>query len=185
VEASLQLIAGSGIQSLSLREVARKIGVTTAAPYHHFKDRESLLLEIGIQGYAELLRSLEAAREGKKDGLEELEAETRTYLGFARQHAALYSVMFSAEVANKHHYPELKATADRCFHVVFASVARSTRLGERESAEAALCLWAALHGLIILDQSNFLQEDRSEQERIAVEGVLAIVRGFAGRGGAG
>ena len=56
LEAALELIKESGIQSLSLREIARRIGVTPAAPYHHFKDRGELLVQIGMQGYGHLLK---------------------------------------------------------------------------------------------------------------------------------
>jgi len=180
MESALEMIAESGIQHLSLREIARKIGVTTAAPYHHFKDRETLLIEIAIQGYAQLLQCLELARGTAKVGREEIEVESRAYLHFAQEHAALYSVMSSSEVANRS--AELKSTADRCFLIVCASIAKIRQLGEKQIAEAALSVWSMLHGLIVLDQNKFLLEDRSEQERIAVQGVLAIVRGFLARG---
>jgi AcrR family transcriptional regulator len=178
MDAAIELIAEAGVHNLSLREVARKIGVTTGAPYHHFKDRETLLLQIGVRGYAELLRRLEVARGEDKSGLEELEAESRAYLHFAREHPELYAVMFTGEVANKPECPELKATADLCYGVVWSSVARCSRLREKESAEAALCIWATLHGLIVLDQNKFLLETWPEQERVAIRGVLAIVGGF-------
>lgn len=181
VEGALQLIAEAGPQNLSLREVARRIGVTTAAPYHHFKDREALLLEIGIHGYRLLLQVLESARGEHKTARQELEAEARSYLTFARQHPALYAVMFSDEVANREDYPELRSTAEGCFRVVCGSVASCAGLDDRESAEAGLCAWAMLHGLSALDQSNFLEEAQAEQDRIAVRGVLGIVSGFRER----
>ncbi len=82
LEAALELIKESGVRSLSLREIARRIGVTPAAPYHHFKDRGELLLQIGMQGYGHLLHLLEqAAASGAED---ECEAEFRAYLRFAR-----------------------------------------------------------------------------------------------------
>ncbi len=179
MEAALALIEEAGIQNLSLREIARKIGVTTAAPYYHFKDREALLIQIAIQGYGELLKSLESARGSVRAGKDELEAEARAYLRFAQEHGALYAVMFSVEVAMKYEYVELKGTADRCFAVVCGSIAKRRKLGLKESAEAALCAWSLLHGFTVLDRSNFLEEERSEQERIAVAGVLSVVRGFS------
>jgi AcrR family transcriptional regulator len=160
MEGALALIDEAGIQNLSLREIARKIGVTTAAPYHHFKDRKALLIQIAIEGYGQLLRTLEEARAGAKRAEIEIEAETRVYLAFAREHAALYAVMFSGELAN-HACAELKTIADACFAVVWATVGRMGPFGEKKS--------------------GLLEEARAEQERIAVEGVRGILRGFAKR----
>jgi AcrR family transcriptional regulator len=180
LDAALELIAEAGMANLSLREVARKIGVTTGAPYHHFKDRGALLLEIAKQGFEQLLQRLRAARESSER--EELQAEAREYLQFAWENAARYSVMFSAEMAEQPYCAELKPIADQSFALVCASVARARQLGERASAEAALCVWAMLHGLAVLDQSGLLQEERREQERIGVEGVTAVLRGMGGTG---
>ena len=84
LEAAPELIQESGVPSLSLREIARRIGVTTAAPYHHFKDRGELLLQIGMQGYGQLLHILEQAAAAASGGLRsECEAESRAYLDFA------------------------------------------------------------------------------------------------------
>ncbi len=178
LESALQLISKAGVEKLSLREVARELGVTTAAPYHHFKDREALLVQIAIQGYEKLLARLEEARAATKPSQLELETESRAYLSFAHQNPALYSVMFSNEVASKTEYPDLRSTADRCFYLVCASVAKSRELPKKKIPKVALCTWSMLHGFAMLDQSNFLEEDRAEQERIAVEGVLSMVRGF-------
>ena len=178
IEAALQLVEESGLPNLSLREIARKIGVTTAAPYHHFKDRKALLIEITIHGYGQLLQTLEAARASAKSDERELEAETRSYLQFAQQHAALYAVMFSSELTN-HGSVELRAAADSCLAVLFSSMAKLGNLKKQTIAEAALCIWSMLHGLILLDQNNMLEEARSEQQRIAIQGVLNIVRGFS------
>jgi AcrR family transcriptional regulator len=174
VEAALALIKESGIQSLSLREIARRIGVTPAAPYHHFK-------QIGMQGYGHLLHLLEqAAASGAED---ECEAEFRAYLRFAREHAAAYAVMFSAELVRYDDSARVKTIADRCFALVCASVARSRKLSQKMSAEAAISSWALLHGLVVLDRGNLLQESRPEQERIAVQGALAVLRGLSERHG--
>ena len=181
LDAALELIKESGIQSLSLREIARRIGVTPAAPYHHFKDRGELLLQIGMQGYGHLLQILEQAAAAAGGAEDECEAEFRAYLHFAREHAAVYAVMFSAELVRHDDGGRVKTIADRCFALVCASVARTRKLSEKMSAEAAISSWALLHGLVVLDQSNLLEESRPEQERIAMQGVVAVLRGLSER----
>ena len=183
LEAALELIKESGIQSLSLREIARRIGVTPAAPYHHFKDRGELLVQIGMQGYGHLLQILEQAAATAGGAEDECEAEFRAYLHFAREHAAVYAVMFSAELVRHDDGGRVKTIADRCFALVCASVARNRKLSEKMSAEAALSSWALLHGLVVLDQSNLLEESRPEQERIAMQGAVAVLRGLSERHG--
>ena len=183
LEAALELIKESGIQSLSLREIARRIGVTPAAPYHHFKDRGEILLQIGMQGYVDLLHVLEQAAASGAGAEDECEAEFRAYLQFAREHSAVYAVMFSAELVRHDEGSRVKTIADRCFALVCASVARSRKLSEKMSAEAAISSWALLHGLVVLDQGNLLEESRPEQERIAIQGVLAVLRGLSERHG--
>jgi AcrR family transcriptional regulator len=179
LEAALELIEESGVRSLSLREIARRIGVTTAAPYHHFKDRGELLLQIGMQGYRQLLQILEQAAATAHGAEEECEAESRAYLQFARDHSAVYAVMFSPELAGHDYSLEVKRVADRCFALLRASVASGKKLSKTMSAEAALNIWSMLHGLIVLDQGNLLQESRPEQERVAVQGVLAVLKGLS------
>ncbi len=174
VEGALELIAEAGIANLSLRAISRKIGVTTAAPYHHFKDRGELLEEIALGGFEELMKRLIAARDGDK-GVE-LEAEALAYLRFAWENAAIYAVMFSGEMAEQPYCARLKPVADRSFAVVLESVARVGKLGWQASAETALCVWAMLHGLAVLGQSGLLQETRAEQERIALAGVRSMVK---------
>jgi len=183
LEAALELIKESGIQSLSLREIARTIGVTPAAPYHHLKDRGELLVQIGMQGYGHLLQILEQAAAAAGGAEDECEAEFRAYLHFAREHSAVYAVMFSAELVRHDDGARVKTIADRCFALVCASVARTRKLSEKMCAEAAISSWALLHGLVVLDQSNLLEESRPEQERIAMQGVVAVLRGLSERHG--
>jgi AcrR family transcriptional regulator len=179
LEAALELIKEAGIQSLSLREIARRIGVTPAAPYHHFKDRGELLLQIGMQGYGDLFQVLEQAAAKAHGAEDECEAEFRAYLHFAREHSAVYAVMFSGELVRHDDGRQVKTVADRCFALVCASVARSRKLSKKMSTEAALSSWALLHGLVVLNQGNLLEESRPDQERIAVQGALAVLRGLS------
>jgi hypothetical protein len=91
--------------------------------------------------------------------------------------------MFSAELVRYDDSARVKTIADGCFRLVCASVARSRKLSEKMSTEAAISSWALLHGLVVLDQGNLLEESRPEQERIAVQGALAVLRGLSERHG--
>ena len=98
MDAALEMVAESGLESLSLREIARRIGVTTAAPYHHFKDRQSLLIELATAGFGELFEALKHSRDMAPANEDQVRAAVSTYLQFGQRHRALYSIMFSGTV---------------------------------------------------------------------------------------
>jgi AcrR family transcriptional regulator len=181
MDAALEMTAESGLASLSLREIARRIGVTTAAPYHHFKDRQSLLVELAIEGYAALRDAMKQARDSAGSAEGEVEAAAAAYLNFGRRHRALYSIMFSGELVPHPRGAEMMAVANESLDLVRKSITESTKLRDRESADAAFCAWSLLHGILMLDQNRVLQEASAEQERLAIEGVRGIVRGFGAR----
>jgi AcrR family transcriptional regulator len=181
MDAALDITATSGLEGLSLREVARKIGVTTAAPYHHFQDRQALLLDLAIDAYGKLREVLEQAKTSARDADAEVAAAATAYYRFGRQHRAEYAIMFAGEFTTHARFGEMMSVANACLDLVRTSIADASRLGEKETAEAAFCAWSLLHGILQLDQKGVLLETEEEQERLAVQGVVAIVSGFASR----
>jgi AcrR family transcriptional regulator len=179
VDTALQLVAESGLANLSLREIARRLGVTTGAPYHHFKDRQALLIEIAIDGYTQLLQALRQAQSQASDAADELRAAASAYLSFGRSFRAKYLVMLSGELVPHPRGDEMMLVADRCLDLVRQSIAHSSELSEAESTEAAFCAWSLLHGILILDSNHVLRENTIEQDRLAIQGVMGIVRGLS------
>jgi AcrR family transcriptional regulator len=135
MDAALQITAESGLESLSLREIARKIGVTSAAPYHHFKDRETLLLDLAIEAYGKLLDALSRTRATAPNPEAEVVAAVARYLRFGREHRAEYAIMFAGEYATHPRVGEMVSIANACLDLFRASIADASHLGERESAE--------------------------------------------------
>jgi AcrR family transcriptional regulator len=178
MDAALAMASESGIESISLREVARRIGVTTGAPYHHFPDRQSLLLDLAIEAYARLLAALKRARENAPNPHEELKATAIAYLRFGRKHRAEYAIMFAGEYTTHPRVSEMLGVANQSLDLVRSSIAAMRGLGEKSSAEAAFCAWSLLHGILQLDVKGVLYESAAEQEKLAVHGVISIVNGF-------
>lgn len=96
LEASVGLILERGLDELSLREVARRAGVSPAAPYHHFQSRQDLLAALALDGFAMLAESMRTARASKQaDGASErFRATGLGYIGFALSHPAHFRLMF-------------------------------------------------------------------------------------------
>ena len=178
MDAGLEMVAESGLESLSLREIARRIGVTTAAPYYHFKDRQSLLIELAIRGYEELFETVRRARETASDGADEVTVTATAYLRFGRDHRALYAIMFSGEFTTHPRLQEMVAVANRSLDLVRQSISATSNLDPVKSAEAAFCAWSLVHGILTLDRNGVLGEGAAEQERLAMQGVSAIVKGM-------
>src|SRR5262245_29182402 len=93
-KAAWGLVRKEGVEALTLREVARKVGVTHAAPYHHFPSREALLDALSEEGFEELGNAMEAAIAGITDPSERLHVIGRVYIDQARAHPERIQVMF-------------------------------------------------------------------------------------------
>jgi AcrR family transcriptional regulator len=95
VDAARRLLEAEGPSALSLRAVAREAGVSPAAPYHHFKDKSELLDAVAQEGW-EMLQASMAEAKSNAIGIEQLTALGIAYVCFAREHPALYRVMYDA-----------------------------------------------------------------------------------------
>jgi len=151
IDGALEIIGDGDVQALSLRALARKVGVSYAAPYHHFSDKTELLAELAVDGYkklnAEMTRQQEMVRDDPSDSLV---AAGRAYLFFAVSHPSHYRVMFSLKKLDE--YPPLKVAADECFQRLL----ENTRavLGNAAPEETIVGLanltWATVHGAATL-----------------------------------
>ena len=150
LETSRELLASGGLAALSMREVARRAGVTHQAPYHHFPDKESIVAELVTEGFEELARRMalanDAAAEGGKS--EVLRRAAEAYLGFALEHPAVFRVMFRPELCDAARFPRALAAAEGAR----AECERLVRIVHdgRFSQALASMHWAHVHGLACL-----------------------------------
>jgi AcrR family transcriptional regulator len=94
VTAALNIVEREGLGALSLRAVAREAGVSPAAPYHHFKDKQDLMFAVGALGFERLSVDMQAARDNAPTPLAALSAIGVAYVCFARKHPSLYTLMW-------------------------------------------------------------------------------------------
>jgi AcrR family transcriptional regulator len=135
LRAAGELLEKHGVESLSLREAARRAGVSHNAPYRHFPNRSSLLAALAAEGFAALRE--EIGRQAERDkGL--------AYIEFALERPQRFRLMFGGVVAFDE-YPELRAQAEHGYANVqsFASFADEAPL-------AAAAAWSLVHGLVHL-----------------------------------
>jgi AcrR family transcriptional regulator len=133
VNAALDLIASKGPAGFTFAEAARQAGVSAAAPYRHFRDRDALMADVAKRGFERFEARLAAAwDEGRPTPLAGLERMGHAYLGFAREEPAYFSAMFEAGVPLNEHR-ELQEAGDRAFAVLRKACEWSGRCQE-ESA---------------------------------------------------
>src|SRR5512140_3079402 len=112
VRAALDLIAQKGPAGFTFADAARWAGVSSAAPYRHFRDRDALLADVARRGFELFADALERAwNEGRPDPFTAFETLGRAYLAFARSEPAYYSAMFEAGIALDAD-PELRAAGE-------------------------------------------------------------------------
>jgi AcrR family transcriptional regulator len=169
---------------LSLRAIAREAGVSRAAPYHHFADREALLAAVAAEGF----RALRAAM------LERLESTTGTplermremgvaYVVFAVRHPQLYRLMFGGELHNRESDAGLARESAETYAALGSAMEQSMQgesQSEGEPGTVALSAWALVHGLaMLLVDRRVGDRDMSDEQ---VEAVARRIIGVLGRG---
>lgn len=153
LDAALALITEGGAHALTLREVARRVGVTQAAPYHHFADKEAILAAVAEEGFVGLYDAMIAARDASSSKpAARLRAMGLGYVRFAVAHPAHFRVMFTS-MCDVPSYPSLHAAADRAFAALLEAITAAQKAGvvrRGDAAELSLLAWSTMHGLSML-----------------------------------
>lgn len=184
IEAALSLIAEKGPGGLTFADAARAAGVSPAAPYRHFRDREALLADVAQRGFQVFAEKLtEAWDQGKPEPLKALHRVGMAYLRFARDEPAYYAAMFESGLdigAN----PELRAAAEAAFAAVRSGVegviATLPAASRPPAMMMTLHIWSQAHGIASL----FGRADRARRpipmspEELLEAAVLIYLRGL-------
>lgn len=154
VRAALDLIAEKGPSGFTFAEAARSAGVSPAAPYRHFRDRDELMADVALRGFAEFEGALVRAwDDGRPDAAVAFERVGKAYLDFARTEPAYYSAMFEAGVPLDVS-AELRAAGERAFGVLRAAseklIASMPPKSRPPALMMALHIWALSHGVASL-----------------------------------
>lgn len=150
VTQGMAILESEGLGALTMREIARRLGVTQTAPLHHFENKTALLAAIATLGFRMLFDSRMEALKDQRDPHDRLMAVMLAYLAFARAHPKLFLLMHGPEIPDKAPYPELNEAAIRSYSLLEAAVADYllARDGSMERRrEATLAAWTACYGL--------------------------------------
>ncbi len=145
LDAARSILEEESVTELSLRAVARRAGVSHAAPYRHFPNHEALLVELATEGFAELRGEIVAAARMPGPEEDRIANIGAAYMRFVARRPALARLMFGPQLPNRDTFPNLGAAAD-AIGVEIGAALHDNALG--------LSVWAAVHGLAMLILEN-------------------------------
>jgi AcrR family transcriptional regulator len=177
------MVTEEGTWNFTLREVARRAGVSHAAPYNHFVNKSALLAEVAAVGFEGLRREMLAVARGLRSSRQALPGIATAYVRFGVEHPAHYRLMFGPELATEPSQV-LQQASDAAFAVLTSTLERGQAAGELRRGsvrDQAIAAWSLVHGLttLLIDQRlSSLGVSTSEAERQARLAGEALFEGL-------
>jgi AcrR family transcriptional regulator len=161
ISEALQIIEDAGIEGLSLREVARRLGVSHQAPYKHFPSRDHILAEILARCFDEFAMFLDQ-RPPSTDPFVDLRGMGERYMAYARLHPVKYRLMFNTPMPDPDAHPQMMRHAQRAFALLQdrlkdMELRPAGELHQSSASLDAMFVWSTLHGLASILQSDTLR----------------------------
>jgi len=151
LDAAFEILRDDGPAALSLREVARRAGVSHQAPYHHFPSRAHLLAALACEGFDQLADSLEHVQAAATDPVRRMQNTGIQYIMYAAKNPERFRLMFGAELGTREPYEDLRLAANRVFELLVRPFGLAPQLNPRSDGRAVvLTLWSTVHGLAAL-----------------------------------
>jgi AcrR family transcriptional regulator len=151
IDAALRILNAGGVDALTLRATARAAGVSQAAPYRHFADKDELLAAVAEEGFRAMGAAVTAALATvEANHVARFRAQGMTYIRFAVEHPAQFRLMFGRELADHSKHGGLKAAASETFARLIGAVQKGQELGIVRSGnfeDQAMAAWSMVHGL--------------------------------------
>jgi len=158
IEAGADILTKEGVSALSLRKVAQKAGVSHAAPYAHFADKQALIAAISTEGYKKLYEQIaRVATQYRSEPLRRLVESSWAYVQFALDEPDHFKVTLSGMIEKEQDYPAFVETAKQTFALVVEVVAQCQQVGilrQGASDLTAVSVWALIHGFVTLLLEN-------------------------------
>lgn len=191
VQEALAIVETAGVEQLSLREVARRLGVSHQAPYKHFPSRDHILAEIVARAFDSFAQALDQRpRHAHPDA--DLAAMGRAYLQYARAHPLQYRLMFGTPLPDPEQHPQMMRRARHAFALLYDCLDRlpATRTRDKQPQDIrldALFVWSTVHGLASILQSDAAQslDFTSDELTDSAPHVLSRIGAALGKGSVG
>jgi AcrR family transcriptional regulator len=182
VDAAIALIAEVGTNGFTLREVARRAGVSHNAPYRHYRDRDELLAVVAMQGFERLKAAMRRSAARGSSALERLRFCGRGYVDFALRWPQHFFVMFDLP-SSREKYPEYAAAGQEAFDTLLTFIVACQKEGALPGEEPeilALTAWSLVHGVAKLAISQHLPFGGAETRDFADKAARILLSGMTG-----
>jgi len=183
VTAAVAAVNQGGAEAVSLRELAAQLGVSRAAPYRHFADRDALLAAVAARGFEDLCAGYESALASPGDGLARLREATRVYFAFATGRPGMHRLMFQSDLLERTPVPAVLAPpADRAWRLLWRAVGGAyPNEGEAWVKARTVTMWSTVYGFLALDGAGrfkpFMVEGLSHADLVEATVAAAIGEG--------
>lgn len=178
---AISTIREKGVEKLSLRALARDVGVSQTAPYRHFADKNALLAELATIALQELATVFLAAITPSKSAAVNIQHAGELYLRYAFDNPEKYRLMFGPTISDRHNYPQLVSAGRAAFTVLQTFIEQGQASGEITKVPAALLAnscWANIHGFALAHMDGLLEnlELPASHEEVLTQHIELMVR---------
>jgi AcrR family transcriptional regulator len=177
IRAGIEILEEKGLAALTLRETARRAGVSHAAPYHHFADKNSLLAGIAHRGFEIQREEMAQSAKGSSRATDGLQAYGMIYAIFAQRHPALFRLMYSQQRFTPDPQGDLDRASTGVYPEMIDGIRQATGCDEEEAKMVGLLLWSAMHGLAML----WLEEQLQTTGEKSIEPLARRITELLGR----
>jgi AcrR family transcriptional regulator len=179
--AARNILETSGVDGLSLRTLAKATGVTQAAPYSHFRDKDDLLAAIAEGGFQRLALQMAEDATGSTGTQDRIEKLATSYVRFAFENKALFQLMFGRELADMKKYPTLAMTAGKSYALISSALSKNA-VDNAQTPFLTVAVWSLCQGLTTLligDKLNTAQFGANNTEDFVRRIVRLLSAHFA------
>jgi len=179
ITATKSLVAEHGADAVSINQAARQAGVSTAAPYKHFKDRDALLTTVAFDCLIEMqTRTTEILSQYEEGSIEGIVAISRNYISFATENPNIFKLMFSLTRSHSKD-DEMMEKAPEGFRLVRKAVGAYFGCGENDklAVDRSFMIWSFVHGLsfIVIDEKSDAVGVRLDLDDVIENGIRSLL----------
>jgi AcrR family transcriptional regulator len=178
IDSALKILKEKGLDGLNLRALALATGVTQAAPYSHFRDKDDLLATVAEAGFQRLALQMAEDATGCRDTRTRIEKLMVSYIRFAAENKNLFQLMFGSNAADMKNYPTLAMTAGKSYALISAALSKRQNPSE-ETPFLTVAIWSLCHGLtsLIIEEKISLKQFGSDSVEDFIKRTAGIFSG--------